>query len=106
MARADLLLVDASLGQRTVLQRMLAANGFTVAAFADLRKPSARIATQRFDHAVLDLRLPDRGGLGSIRSLREARPQARIIVVTASTASPPSSWRCVPVPTGLSPSRG
>ena len=84
MARADLLLVDASLGQRTVLQRMLAANGFTVAAFADLRKPSARIATQRFDHAVLDLRLPDRGGLGSIRSLREARPQARIIVVTAS----------------------
>ena len=80
--RTELLLVDASLCQRAVLQRMLAANGFTVTAFPDLRKPGAQIVAQRFDHAVLDLRVSDRGGLDSIRSLREARPQARIVVVT------------------------
>jgi two-component system, response regulator RegA len=80
--RTELLLVDASLGQRAVLQRMLVANGFTVAAFPDLGKPGARIVTRRFDHAVLDLRVSDRGGLDSIRSLREARPRARIVVVT------------------------
>ena len=80
--RAELLLVDASLCQRAVLKRMLAANGFTVTAFPDLRKPGAQIVAQRFDHAVLDLRVSDRGGLDSIRSLREARPQARIVVVT------------------------
>ena len=79
---AELLLVDASLCQRAVLQRMLAANGFTVTAFPDLKTPGVQITTQRFDHAVLDLRVSDRGGLGSIRSLREARPQARIVVVT------------------------
>ena len=80
--RTELLLADASLCQRAVLQRMLAANGFTVTAFPDLRKPGAQIVEQRFDHAVLDLRVSDRGGLDSIRSLREARPQARIVVVT------------------------
>ena len=82
MERAELFLVDASLGQRAVLQRMLTAHGFSVVACPGLQKSVPRIATQRFDYAVLDLRLSDRGGLGLIRSLREARPQARIVVVT------------------------
>ena len=82
MERAELFLVDASLGQRAVLQRMLTAHGFSVVACPGLQKSVPRIATQRFDYAVLDLRVSDRGGLGLIRSLREARPQARIVVVT------------------------
>ena len=80
--RAELFLVDASLGQRAVLQRMLIAHGFSVVACPGLQKSVPRIATQRFDYAVLDLRVSARGGLGLIRSLREARPQARIVVVT------------------------
>ena len=75
MERAELFLVDASLGQRAVLQRMLTAHGFSVVACPGLQKSVPRVATQRFDYAVLDLRVSDRGGLGLIRSLREARPQ-------------------------------
>ena len=79
---AELLLVDASLGQRAVLQRMLSAHGFSVVACSGLPMAVPKISTQRFHYAVLDLRLPGRDGLGLIRSLREARPQARIVVVT------------------------
>ena len=80
--RADLLLVDASLGQRAVLQRILTAHGFAVTAFTSLRQAAAALAEHPFEHAVLDLRLPDRDGLCLVRSLRETRPLARIVVVT------------------------
>ena len=80
--RAELLLVDASHGQRAVLHRMLTAHGFAVTALAGLRQAAAALAAQPFDHAVIDLRLPDRNGLGLVASLREARPRARIVVVT------------------------
>ncbi len=42
-------------------------------------EPPRRLACE---HAVLDLRLPDRDGLALIRTLRLTRPQARIVVVT------------------------
>jgi two-component system response regulator RegA len=80
--RAELLLVDASLGQRVALQRILTANGFLVRAFAELRPVAATIAELQFDHAVLDLRLPDRDGLNLVRAMRRLRPDARIAVVT------------------------
>jgi two-component system response regulator RegA len=79
--RAELLLVDASPGQRALLQRILVGHGFAVTAFSGLRQAAA-IVVQSFDHAVLDLRLPDRDGLGLVRSLRQRHPQARIVVVT------------------------
>jgi two-component system response regulator RegA len=80
--RAELLLVDASLGQRALLQRILASHGFSVTTLAGLRQAAAAIAVQSFDHAVLDLRLPDRDGLSLVRTLRERHPQTRIVVVT------------------------
>ena len=57
--RAELMLVDASLGQRAALHRVLTAHGFSVTAFPALRQAGAALASQPFDHAVLDLRLPD-----------------------------------------------
>jgi two-component system response regulator RegA len=80
--RAELLLVDASLGQRAILQRLLSTHGFAVTPFACLRQAAAALAVQAFDHAVLDLRLPDRHGLDLVRSLRARHPHARIVVVT------------------------
>jgi two-component system, response regulator RegA len=80
--RRALLLVEASRGHRAVFQRILSAHGFAVTAIAALDQAPAALAAQPFDHAVIDLRLPDRGGLGVVRLLRETRPQARIVVVT------------------------
>ena len=65
-----------------MLQRMLTANGFAVTAFCGLRQAASVLTAQPFDYAVFDLRLPDRKGLGLVRSLRASRPHARIAVVT------------------------
>jgi two-component system, response regulator RegA len=79
---AKLLLVDASPGHRAVLQRILTAKGFSVSVFAGLQSASVALHRQCFEHAILDLRSGDRDGLEFVRSLRKARPHARIIVVT------------------------
>ena len=80
--RAELLLVDASLGQRAILQRLLAGYGFAVTALPCLRQAAAALTAQPFDHAVLDLRLPDRNGLDLVRTMRARCAHARIVVVT------------------------
>ena len=78
----ELLLVSASASQRSLLQRVLGNQGMTVTAVACLSQGSAVCAVQRFDHAVLDLRLPDRKGLDVVRQIRARYPQARIVVIT------------------------
>ena len=82
MNRAELLLVDGSLGQRAVLQRLLTSHGFAVTGLACLRQAAATLTVRHFDHAVLDLRLLDRPGLDLVRSLRGRHPRARIAIVT------------------------
>jgi two-component system, response regulator RegA len=79
---AELLLVDVSLAQRAVLQRLLTSHGFAVTGLACLRQAAAILTVRHFDHAVLDLRLPDRHGLDLIRTLRARHPRARIVIVT------------------------
>jgi ActR/RegA family two-component response regulator len=53
-----------------------------VTGLACLRQAAAILAVRHFDHAALDLRLPDRHGLDLIRTLRARHPRARIVVVT------------------------
>ncbi len=79
---AELLLVDVSLAQRAVLQRLLISHGFAVTGLACLRQAAATLTVRHFDHAVLDLRLLDRNGLDLVRSLRGRQPRARIVIVT------------------------
>jgi two-component system, response regulator RegA len=79
---AELLLVDVSLAQRAVLRRLLTSHGFVVTGLACLRQAAAILTVRHFDHAVLDLRLPDRHGLDLIRTLRARHPRARIVIVT------------------------
>ena len=81
-ALGALLLVESSHGQRALLQRTLTTHGFAVTAISALHQAAGALAAQPFEHAVLDLRLPDRDGLALLRSLRQTRPQARIVVVT------------------------
>ena len=78
----DLLLVSASASQRALLQRVLGSQGLTVTAVPCLRQGSAVSAAQRFDHVILDLRLPDRKGLDVVRLIRARHPQSRIVVIT------------------------
>ena len=86
---AKVLLVDASLGQRTILQRVLGGNGFAVTPLPCLRQAAAALAAQAFDHAVFDLRLPDRNGLDLIRITSEPSQACPMRCYDASSA--PSS---------------
>ena len=79
---AELLLVDVSLGQRSILQRLLTSHGFAVTGLPCLKQAAATLAVRHFDHAVLDLRLPGRNGLDLVRLLRGRHPQAQIVIVT------------------------
>ena len=79
---AQLLLVDVSLGHRAILQRILTSQGFAVTVLACLRKAAAIMTVRHFDHAVLDLRLPDRKGFDLVRTMRDRYPCVRIVVVT------------------------
>ena len=64
------------------LGRAMERRGFAVAAAAGVEEGRAAIASMPPDYAVVDLRLEDGSGLEVVQALREARPEARIVVLT------------------------
>ena len=78
----QLLLVDPDASSRARLNRILAANGFTVTCAASADAALAAAATKRFDHAVIELRMPDGCGIALIGKLRARNEAMRIVVLT------------------------
>jgi two-component system, response regulator RegA len=83
LAGDRLLLVDADTPLRQRLARGLGAAGLVVTTAGSAAEARARLAEQRFDHALIDLRLDDGNGLDLIPALRERCPGIRIVVATA-----------------------
>jgi two-component system response regulator RegA len=81
-ASGELLLVEASIGSRAVLQRMLTAQGFRVTGVANAQQAYAAVEQQEFGCAAVGLSLRDRNALDLIRQLRECQAALRIVVVT------------------------
>ena len=65
-----------------VLSRQLDARGFDCTHSVDTHRARSLAAQQRFDCALLDLRLEEASGLSLIEPLLEASPEIRIIVLT------------------------
>jgi DNA-binding NtrC family response regulator len=71
--------------ERTVcerLTRMLEKTGCQVESFTDSTRALTRIAEQRFDVLVTDLKMPGPGGLEVLQFVRENHPATRVIVIT------------------------
>ena len=76
------LIVDDDERFRDRLAQALAARSLLVHAAEDHASAVSAAASQRFDRATVDLRMPAPGGLQLIRDLLERQPEMEIVVLT------------------------
>ena len=82
---ARILIVDDHPLTREALASLLSANGFEVVGQASGGAEAVELAAELHpDLVVLDLTMPDMDGLEALPRLREAAPEAAIVVLTAS----------------------
>ncbi|MEM6712172.1 MAG: ActR/PrrA/RegA family redox response regulator transcription factor [Pseudomonadota bacterium] len=77
-----LLLVDDDKPFLTRLGRAMETRGFTVELASSVAEGLAMVRRQPPNFAVVDMRLEDGNGLDVVSALREARPNARAVVLT------------------------
>ncbi len=63
-------------------QRILAADGFIVRSAFSGKDALDRFENERFDLAILDLKIPAPGGLALLRHMKKASPGTEVIVIT------------------------
>src|SRR5471032_459203 len=78
-----LLIVDDDEPFRLRLARAMERRGFYVETAGAIADAAAAVQRLKPTHAVLDLRLSDGSGLDIVAILREARPECRIVMLTA-----------------------
>ncbi|MFZ0269216.1 ActR/PrrA/RegA family redox response regulator transcription factor [Caulobacter sp.] len=78
----SLLLLDDDAPLRTRLGRALEQRGFAVTLAASVGEALTALKAHAPAHAVLDMRLEDGTGLKVVEAVREARPDAKIIMLT------------------------
>jgi two-component system response regulator RegA len=77
-----LLLVDDDAPLRRSMARALERRGFQVLPAEGVAEARALAREHRPEFAVLDMRLTEGSGLDLVRTLRELRPETRIVIVT------------------------
>ncbi|WP_425406961.1 ActR/PrrA/RegA family redox response regulator transcription factor [Hwanghaeella sp.] len=77
-----LLIVDDDRPLRTRLVRAMEQHGFQVRDAEGVEEAMSMIADQPPAYALVDLRLEDGNGMSVVESLAEARPDARIVMLT------------------------
>ena len=83
-----LLFVDDDETFRTVLARELSAFGYEVIACADAEAALSKLADERVDVALIDLRLPGMDGHELLGSIQESAPKLPVIVLTGHGSLP------------------
>ena len=78
----SLLLLDDDAPLRTRLGRALEQRGFEPVLVASVSEALTAVRSQPPAYAVLDMRLEDGSGLKVVEALRDARPDAKIIMLT------------------------
>ncbi|PYR56623.1 MAG: hypothetical protein DMF85_15990 [Acidobacteria bacterium] len=87
MLRKPLLLaIDDEPGMLALIQRFAGPAGFDVVTNGSAKDAMARLAELPADVAIVDLRMPDIGGLDVLRAIRETHPQCQVILMTAHAA--------------------
>jgi DNA-binding NtrC family response regulator len=82
MTRPALLVVDDETSVRTMIGELAAKAGFTVSEAATGQAAIDRVHNGRIDVALVDLCMPDIGGLEILRLLKQEAPRCRPIVMT------------------------
>ncbi len=77
-----LLLVDDDVPFLTRLARAMEARGYEVTTASTIREGKEQARAKKPGFAVVDLRLEDGNGLDVVSAVQDARPEARIVVLT------------------------
>ena len=80
--RPMLVVVDDEQGILDVVSRFARRAGYEVVTCAGGREAVAQIQTHHADLAMVDLRMPDVGGLEVLRAIRETNPQCQAVLMT------------------------
>src|SRR3989442_941783 len=76
--RSSLLVVDDDPASRALLRRYLTGHGFDITDAANGAEALALLKTQDFDLVLLDVEMPDVGGLDVLRELRQVYSAAEL----------------------------
>jgi len=83
-----LLIVDDEQSTRDMLERAMTRRGFETRVAETVDDAQGLIAREKFDCALLDLKIHHDSGLELIAPLRSANPRARIILLTGYSSIP------------------
>lgn len=82
LADRSLLVLDDDAALRTRLGRALEQRGFEVRLAGSVSEALDAVRASPPAHAVLDMRLDDGTGLRIVQAIRDARPEARVVMLT------------------------
>jgi len=84
MARPpSILIVDDHIDSAKMLSRILERKGYSVATATDGHKAIERVKESPFDLTFMDVKMPGMNGLETYRRIKEIRPEAVVIMMTA-----------------------
>ncbi|MEO5742677.1 MAG: sigma 54-interacting transcriptional regulator, partial [Vicinamibacterales bacterium] len=81
-SRPAILVVDDEPAMLDVITRLAEKAGFTVVACPNGKGALSQLAHHRADVAIVDLRLPDVGGIEVLRAIRAADPDCQVILMS------------------------
>ncbi len=81
--KGSLLVIDDEPEIRESLEMLLSMEGYAIETAADARSGAERMERKAFDLVLLDLMLPDRGGLDLLQDIRRANRTLPVVMITA-----------------------
>ena len=81
-----LLVIDDEPGMLSLVDRIVRPAGFTVVRHTSAREALASLTASPADVALVDLQMPEIGGLEVLKAIREMQPQCGVILMTAHAA--------------------
>src|SRR5688572_2753678 len=81
-----LLAIDDEPGMLALIERAVRPTGFVVETSSNAHDALRGLAARPADVALVDLRMPEIGGLDVLRAIREAHPQCQVILMTAHSS--------------------
>ena len=78
----NLIIIDDDLPFRERLSRSMEKKGFAVESFASFKDGLSRLKTNKFDYAIVDMRLEDGSGLELIKEIQKISPETKSLLLT------------------------
>jgi two-component system response regulator HydG len=77
-----LLVIDDEPGMLTLVERVVRSTGFRTILHTSATEALAMLAAERPDVALVDLRMPELGGIDVLRAIRQAQPECGVVLMT------------------------